>query len=256
MRIYSYNVNGLRAAMSKGFTDWLRAEDPDVVCLQEIKASADQIDVSAFENLDYSHYWRSAEKKGYSGVGILSKRKPDKIVYGMNNARYDAEGRVIRADFGDFTLVCAYFPSGTTGGVRQDFKMEFLEAFLSFALALRKERPLLQICGDFNICHKGIDINFPEKHTKMSGFLPEERAWMDRLTEQGFIDTFRVFNSEPGHYSWWSYRANSRNKNLGWRIDYHMVSSALKEKLKAAGIQPEVIYSDHCPVWAEVDVDG
>ena len=252
MKIYSYNVNGLRSAISKGFMEWLQLEGPDVICLQEIKATADQIDTSALEKLGYWHFWNPAEKKGYSGVAVFTKREPRQVIYGMGIKEYDNEGRVLQLDMEDFSLLCTYFPSGTTGDERQSFKMKFLEDYLRYTKDIRKTRPNLIVSGDYNICHKPVDINHPSKHTKMSGFLPEEREWMDRFVDSGFVDSFRRFHTEGEQYSWWSYRANSREKNLGWRIDYHMVSEPLAPKLKNAGIAREIMYSDHCPVWMEL----
>jgi len=255
MEILSYNVNGLRAAITKGFYDWLKHNNPDIICLQETKLQPSQIPVSLFESLGYRHYFHSAVIKGYSGVAILSKKPPDHISIGMGNKIYDKEGRVIIADYGPMTLVNVYVPSGTTGDTRQDFKMEFLRDFQLFLNDLRRSRDKLIICGDFNICHKPVDINHPEKHKNYSGFLPEEREWFDQFVESGFIDTFRVFNQEPGQYSWWSYRAGSRKKNLGWRIDYHLITSSLKGQLKNAYILKDVIHSDHCPVAVSIDID-
>jgi exodeoxyribonuclease-3 len=253
MKIFSYNVNGIRAAMTKGLVNWLEVESPDIICLQETKASPEQIDLLTFETMGYSHYWYSAKKKGYSGVAIFSKIKPKAISMGMNIGKYDDEGRILMADFHDFTLLSIYFPSGTTGDIRQKFKMQFLHDLSLYIKKLLKEKPNLVLSGDYNICHKPIDINFPNKHTKMSGFLPEEREWMDSFLALGFIDSFREFNSKPDQYSWWSYRAGSRAKNLGWRIDYHMVSIPLRSKLVNAGIMQKVNHSDHCPVWVELD---
>lgn len=255
MRILSYNLNGVRSALSKGLNDFLTQSEADVVCFQETKAQPDQIDSSAFWAAGYPHcYYHSAVKKGYSGVAILSKKEPDAVVIGMNHPVYDSEGRVIRADFGDVSILCVYIPSGSMGDARQAFKMTFLDDFLVFLNTLRQERPNLLVCGDFNICHKPIDINHPERHTKDSGFLPEERAWFDKLIETGFIDTFRVFNQEPDQYSWWNYRSFARERNLGWRIDYHLVTPSLKPALTSAAIHQDVVHSDHCPVSVELSL--
>lgn len=252
MRIISYNVNGIRAALGKGLADWLKEEQPDVFCLQETKAQNEQLNLPLFEQLGYQGYFVSAQKKGYSGVGILCKQTPDYVGYGMGNELYDSEGRVIRADFGDVTVVCAYIPSGTTGDVRQAFKMDFLADFEQFILQLRKERPNVIVCGDYNIAHTPIDINHPERQVGVSGFLPEEREWLTHFIEGGMIDSFRVFDSRAEQYSWWTYRMGARKRNAGWRIDYHLVSEPLRNRLIGAGIMQEVVHSDHCPVWVEI----
>ncbi|MGY6741643.1 MAG: exodeoxyribonuclease III [Cecembia sp.] len=253
MKIVSYNVNGIRAALNKGFADWLKQTDPDIIGLQEVKALENQIDTSIFEDMGYQIFWFPAVKKGYSGVAILSKVKPKNIAYGMGLSVYDDEGRMIRADYEDFSFVSAYFPSGTTGDVRQDFKYQFLDDVYGYSQDLIKEHPNLILSGDYNICHKPIDIHNPVSNKNSSGFLPEERAWMDKFTNSGFDDSFRMFNQDPHHYTWWSYRAGSRGKNLGWRIDYHMTTATMKDRIKNSMILPDAQHSDHCPILIEID---
>ncbi len=254
MKIISYNVNGIRAALGKGLAEWLKQENPDIACLQETKAQPGQIDTSVFEKIGYNVYLHSAERKGYSGVAILSKQKPDRIVAGMGIERYDSEGRVLRADFGELTVVSVYVPSGSSGDERQAFKMDFLEAFLPYVNNLRKERPNLVVCGDYNICHKPIDINHPERQVGVSGFLPEERFWMDKYEAAGMVDSFRVFDQSAEKYSWWSFRGGARFRNAGWRIDYHWVSEPLRQHLTGAAILADVVHSDHCPVRVELNM--
>lgn len=251
MKIISYNVNGIRAAEAKGFSQWMKSENPDVINLQEIKAMPEQIDISLFENMGYHVVLNSAEKKGYSGVAVISKEKPLQVDFGMGISKFDSEGRIITAHFKNYTQISVYIPSGSMGDARQDFKMEFLHAFSSFIQTQLKTSPKLVISGDYNICHKPIDINHPERHKGVSGFLPEEREWFDSFLNLGLYDTFRMVNSEPNQYSWWSYRQQARAKNLGWRIDYHSVSNELKNLVRGASILQQVVHSDHCPIVVE-----
>lgn len=252
MRIISYNVNGIRAAMGKGLIDWINSAKPDVLCLQEIKASPEQVGLLEFEELGYHHYWYPAQKKGYSGVAIFTKEKPMHVEYGCGVQKYDDEGRIIRADYKDHSVMSVYHPSGSSGDDRQAFKMEWLSFFQDYINKLKQSKPNLVLSGDYNICHKAIDIHNPVSNAKTSGFLPEEREWMEQFINSGFIDSFRHFNKEPHQYSWWSYRAGSRGKNLGWRIDYNMVSESMADRLKRALILPEAKHSDHCPVLVEL----
>jgi len=250
--ILTYNINGIRAALKKGLDDWLRASNADIVCLQEIKAKPDQFDVNTFNNLGYECFINSAEKPGYSGVAIISKIKPKHVEYGCGIEKIDFEGRVIRADYDDFSVMSVYFPSGSSGELRQAFKMEFLDLFDKYILDLKKTIPNLIISGDYNICHTAIDIHNPQRNKNTSGFLPEEREWISKFISSGFIDSFRHLNKEPHNYSWWSYRANARAKNLGWRIDYNMISESLLPKLKRSAILSKAVHSDHCPVLVEL----
>lgn len=252
MKIISYNVNGIRAAINKGFIDWLQAADPDIICIQETKAHKEQLDVSLIENAGYKyHYWFSAQKKGYSSVAILSKHKPNHVEYGTGIESMDFEGRNLRVDFDDFSVMSLYLPSGTNDD-RLDFKLNYMDQFQEYINKLKEEIPNLIISGDYNICHTEIDIHNPEQNKNTSGFLPVERAWLGNFIDSGFIDSFRYLNKEPHNYSWWSYRANARNNNKGWRIDYHMVSEPLKEKIHRAYILPEAKHSDHCPIVVEI----
>ena len=253
MKILSYNVNGIRAAIKKGFIEWLISANPDVICLQEIKAQKEQLDLSLFEEAGYKYnYWFSAEKKGYSGVAILSKTKPKQIVYGADFNLASTEGRIIRADFKNVSVMSLYLPSGTND-LRLDLKFQFMDDFMEYITNLKKEIPNLIICGDYNICHKEIDIHNPKGLKNTSGFLPEERDWLDRFINNDFIDTFRFFNQNPNLYSWWSYRANARNNNKGWRLDYCLATKSLEKRLKRAYILKEAKHSDHCPVGVEIN---
>jgi exodeoxyribonuclease-3 len=252
MKIISYNVNGIRAAMQKGFVEWLSNANPDILCLQEVKAELEQVDLSEIKALGYHIFWHSAEKKGYSGVAIFCKIKPNHVEIGCGMQQYDIEGRVLRVDFENCSVMSVYMPSGTTGDIRQVFKMSWLADFYQYIQNLKKEIPHLIISGDFNICHTEIDIHNPKSNANSSGFLPEERAWVSQFIEGGFTDTFRHINPNPHLYTWWSYRAGSRGKNLGWRIDYHMASNELQKNIKDAQIFADVIHSDHCPIYVEL----
>ncbi|AZB10303.1 exodeoxyribonuclease III [Chryseobacterium sp. G0162] len=254
MKLITYNVNGIRAAFTKDFLGWLTAADPDIICIQESKAGNDQIDIESLEKLGYHSYWHSAVRKGYSGVGIASKVKPNHVEYGCGIESYDNEGRVIRADFDGFSAISVYVPSASNIE-RLDFKMQFCHDFLTYIKNLKKEIPNLIISGDFNICHEAIDIHNPVGLKNVSGFLPMEREWMtDFINECELIDSFRFFNNEPDNYTWWSYRQNSRERNKGWRLDYNFTSYSLKDKLTRAAILKEAVHSDHCPALLELDV--
>ncbi|PTT03224.1 exodeoxyribonuclease III [Pedobacter sp. HMWF019] len=255
MKIISYNINGIRAAATKNFLDWLKNENPDMVCLQEVKALPAQIPdiIAVLEQLGYHNYWFPAEKKGYSGVAIFSKIKPIHIEYGCGEEWIDKEGRVLRADFDTFSLMSVYLPSGSSGEDRQAKKYEFMKFFDTYTENLRITCPNLIISGDYNICHTAIDIHNPKTNANSSGFLPEEREWMELFLNNGFIDTFRHFNKDPHHYTWWSFRANSRAKNLGWRIDYHLATKPMLDRLKQVRILPDAVHSDHCPVLLELN---
>jgi exodeoxyribonuclease III len=253
-KIVQYNVNGIRAALNKDWLSWINSVDPDIICIQETKAQEDQLDLELFENAGYRTYFHSAVKKGYSGVAIFSKTEPDHIEIGCGISKYDSEGRIMRADYGDFSVLSCYFPSGTSGDERQAFKMEFLADFQSYISDLKKSRPNLLVSGDVNICHTEIDIHNPQRNKDTSGFKPEERQWVSEFLESGFIDSFRHLNKEPHNYTWWSYRAAARKKNLGWRIDYHMITESLEPKLKRSVILADAVHSDHCPSLIELDV--
>ncbi len=254
MKIISYNVNGIRAAIKKNFLEWIKNEDPNIICIQEIKANKNQFSLEDFDSLGYYNYWFSAQKKGYSGVAILSKKKPNEIFYGIGIDYIDFEGRVLRADYNSFSVISLYLPSGTNIE-RLDYKFKFMDDFYNYIYKLRKEIPNLIICGDYNICHMPIDIHDPIRNKTVSGFLPEERAWLQKFIDIGFIDSFRYLNKEPHKYSWWSYRANSRANNKGWRIDYNLVSSKIKDAIYKSYILSNVFHSDHCPVALELDIN-
>ena len=252
MKIISYNVNGIRAAINKGFIGWLKSANPDVICLQEIKAMKTQLDLDLFVQAGYKyHYWFSAQKKGYSGVAILSKIKPNHVEYGTGIESMDLEGRNLRADFNGVSVMSLYLPSGTNDA-RLNHKLEYMAMFQEYINTLKKDIPNLVICGDYNICHEEIDIHNP-KMKGVSGFLPIERQWIGNFIDSGFIDSFRYLNNEIQQYSWWSYRANARANNKGWRLDYAMISKPLQEKIKRAVILSDAAHSDHCPILVEIN---
>ena len=237
--------------MKKGFIDWLNIARPDILCLQETKAMKEQVDVALIEKQGYHHYWFSAEKKGYSGVAIFSKKNPVNISYGSGIDHMDFEGRILRLDFEKLSVMSLYLPSGTNIN-RLDYKFKFMDEFRVYIDNLKLEFPNLVICGDYNICHQAIDIHDPVRNKTISGFLPEERDWLNRFIDSGFIDSFRFLNPEPNQYTWWSYRANARKNNKGWRIDYALVSESLKKNISKSFILSEAYHSDHCPVGLEL----
>jgi len=249
--ILTYNINGIRAALKKDLDSWIDSSKADIVCLQEIKAKPEQFNVEVFNKLGFECFINSAEKPGYSGVAILSKIKPKNVEYGCGIEKIDFEGRVIRADYDNYSVMSVYFPSGSNP-LRQAFKMEFLDLFYDYIQELKKTIPNLIISGDYNICHTAIDIHNHQRNKNTSGFLPEEREWVTKFIASGFVDSFRHLNTEPHNYSWWSYRANSRVKNLGWRIDYNMISESLLPNLNRSVILSQAVHSDHCPVLVEI----
>ena len=254
MKIISYNVNGIRAAIKKGFIEWLKNSNTDVICLQEIKANTDQLDLSLFKEIGYNYnYWFSAQKKGYSGVAILSKHKPAHIEYGTGIEHMDFEGRNLKIDFEKFSVMSLYLPSGTNIA-RLEYKLQYMKEFMAYIVKLKEDIPNLVICGDYNICHEAIDIHDPIRNSKVSGFLPWEREWLSDFLDLGFTDSFRKLNKDPDKYSWWSYRANSRLNNKGWRIDYNLVSNAISAKIKSSTILDKIVHSDHCPIVVELNL--
>ncbi|AQG78651.1 exodeoxyribonuclease III [Spirosoma montaniterrae] len=255
MQLISYNINGIRAAMRNGLIDWLAQHDFDILCFQEVKATADVVDLALFEQLGYQYHWHAAEKKGYSGVATFSKIPPTNVVVGCGLPVYDCEGRILRTDFEDITLLNCYFPSGTSGETRQSVKMEFLRDFFDYVQNLRRERPNLIVVGDYNIAHTERDIHDPVRNKNTTGFLPEERAWMDDWFGNGMVDAFRYANPDKVAYSWWSYRAGARANNKGWRIDYASVSEPLRPRIRDCQLLPDAVHADHCPVQLSLNQD-
>lgn len=254
IRILSWNVNGLRAVHKKGFIEWFLRENPDILCIQETKAAPDQLP-RALKHVDgYHAYFCEAEKKGYSGVAIYTKIRPKKVEYGFGIPKFDDEGRILIADYDDFVLLNIYFPNGKMSAERLDYKLEFYDVLLNYANKLKEARKNLIICGDLNTAHKEIDIARPKANEKISGFLPVERAWIDKFISQGYIDTFRIFNNQPDQYTWWSYRTRARERNVGWRLDYFFVNKEFKDKIEDSYILKEVRGSDHCPVGLDIEL--
>ncbi len=249
MQLISYNINGIRAALRNGLADWLSQHNFDILCFQEVKATHDVVDLTPFEQLGYQYHWHAAEKKGYSGVATFSRIAPTNVVMGCGLSVYDCEGRILRTDFDDLTVLNCYFPSGTTGEVRQSVKMEFLRDFYDYVQELRRTRPNLIVVGDYNIAHTAIDIHDPVRNKNVTGFLPDERAWMDRWFAADMIDAFRHKHPADVAYSWWSYRAGARSSNKGWRIDYASVSEPLRHRIQDCTMLPDAVHADHCPVW-------
>ena len=252
MKIVSWNVNGFRAIVKKGFWKWVEATAPDIICLQETKVAVGQLDEELINPAGYHAVWNSADRKGYSGVTTWSKIAPTHVYSGMGIKAFDTEGRFIHHEFPEFDLLNIYFPNGTSGDIRLQYKLEFYDAFLKYCEKLRKSGRKLVICGDVNTAHKAIDLKNPKANEKNSGFLPVERAWMDKFFAHGYVDTLRMFHPGPDQYTWWTYRTNARERNIGWRLDYFFVTEDLKSKVRDAFIMSEVMGSDHCPVGVDI----
>lgn len=253
MKILSWNVNGIRAVQKKGFLEWLQQEKPDILCVQETKAQPDQLDFFLTHPEGYHVFWNSAERKGYSGVATFSRLKPLRVHQGFGIPRFDAEGRVLLTEFPGFVLLNIYFPNGKQGPERLKFKLDFYDATMKAVRRLKKEGNQVVICGDYNTAHQPVDLARPKENEGVSGFLPVERAWLDRWVEDGQVDVFRHFHKGPGHYSWWDLKSAARARNVGWRIDYHFVTEGLMSKVRSAGILSGVMGSDHCPVSVELE---
>ncbi len=252
IKALSWNVNGLRAVHRKGFLDWFAEENPDILCLQETKLNEEQIPPEVLEVAGYQKFFSSAERKGYSGVALFTKPEPQSVSYGFGIPEFDNEGRILIADYGKFVLFNIYFPNGRSRADRLKYKMEFYDAFLDFAERTRQQGKNIVVCGDYNTAHKEIDLARPEANQKVSGFLPEERAWMDQLVAKGYVDTLRIFNDRPEQYSYWDQMTKARDRNVGWRIDYFFVDEGFVPSISNAFILSDVMGSDHCPVGIEI----
>lgn len=254
LKLLSWNVNGIRAAQKKGFLDWLKKESPDILCVQETKAHIEQLDKELVNPNGYKTYFSSAEKKGYSGVATFTKIEPKKTEYGLGIKKFDSEGRILIHDFDDFVLFNIYFPNGQRDSERLKYKLVFYDEFLKYVNKLKEKGRKIIITGDVNTAHKEIDLARPKENENSSGFLPIERKWMDKFFECGYIDTFRHFVKEGGHYTYWDPITRARDRNVGWRIDYFFISPNLLKSLKKAFIMPQVMGSDHCPLGIEIEV--
>lgn len=254
MKLLTWNVNGLRAIEKKGFLEWMHQESPDILCIQETKACSDQLGFHlTYPEGYFAHYSSCSVKKGYSGVATFSKQKPLRVTEGMGIEKFDQEGRMVTTEFEQFTLLNVYFPNGKASDERLVYKMEFYEAFLRHIQVLTKQGKKVIFCGDVNTAHRPVDLARPKENEKISGFLPIEREWMDRLVEAGYVDSLREFSSNPGLYTWWSLRSGARQRNVGWRIDYFFLEKSLRPYLRKAFILPEVMGSDHCPAGILLD---
>lgn len=254
LRLVSWNVNGLRAAHRKGFVDWFKKASPDVLCIQETKCQLDQVPEEISKLEGWTAEYNCAEKKGYSGVATFNKIKPNEVSRGFAMKEWDSEGRVLETHYDDFTLFNIYFPNGKRSQERLDYKMGFYEALLKIIAKRRKAgKDKIVICGDVNTAHKEIDLARPKENRKISGFLPMECAWIDKLLSLGFIDTFREFEKGPNHYTYWDQFSFARERNVGWRIDYFFISENLRPRLKHAFIWPEIMGSDHCPLGIDLE---
>jgi len=254
LTICSWNVNGVRAVYSKGLLDWFIQRRPDILCLQETKVNEEQLPEGLKEMKGYYVYYTAAERKGYSGVGLYSRPQPQDVKGGFGIPRFDIEGRTLITDYGAFVLFNIYFPNGKQSKERLRFKLDFYDAFLEYTDALRAKGKGIVACGDFNTAHTEIDLAHPKENSKISGFLPEERAWLDRFVDHGYVDTFRMFNQEPGQYTWWDLKTKARERNVGWRIDYFFVSEELQDRVRSSYMLTEVMGSDHCPICIEMVV--
>ena len=255
IKILSWNVNGLRSIRRHGFLEWLGEELPDILCIQETRASPDQLEVVLREPPGYHTYWNYPERKGYGGVATFTKEEPLSLQTSSGVALLDIEGRIIVSEYKEFTLCNVYFPNGKRDDIRLKYKLDFYDKFFDFVESMRRENKKLVICGDYNTAHKDIDIARPKENEKISGFLPIERAWIDKLVKHGYVDTFRHFNKEPQYYTWWDLKTRARDRNVGWRIDYIFITENLLASLSEAFIMSKVTGSDHCPIGIRLIVN-